>query len=102
MKGTSFTVINQVSALKTPMLKRKLSRVLNKYLKLIKDIVIQGMKHGVFRKDIDPNSASVIFFGALQSMVTLWCLSGYKFSLRKFHFKQMLDIYKNGFIIKKI
>lgn len=100
MKGTSFTVINQVSGLKDTHLKRKMFRVLNKYLKTIKGIIIQGMESGVFRKDIDPNSASVLFFGALQSMVTLWCLSGYKLSLRKAHFKQMLDIYKSWLAVK--
>lgn len=100
MKGTSFTVINQVSGLKDSHLKRKMFGVLNKYLKTIKGIVIQGMESGVFRKDIDPNSASVLFFGALQSMVTLWCLSGYKLSLRKAHFKQMLDIYKSWLAAK--
>lgn len=100
MKGTSFTVINQVSGLKDTHLKRKMFGVLNKYLKTIKGIVVQGMDSGVFRKDIDPNSASVLFFGALQSMVTLWCLSGYKLSLRKAHFKQMLDIYKSWLVVK--
>ncbi len=95
MKGTSFTVINQVSGLKNAHLKRKMFRVLNKYLKTIKAIVVEGMESGVFRKDIDPNSASIVFFGTLQSMVTLWCLSGYRFSLRKAHFNQMLGIYKS-------
>ena len=100
MKGTSFTVINQVSGLKDTYLKKKMFRVLNKYLKTIKGIVTQGIESGVFREDIDPNSASVIFFGALQSMVTLWCLSGYKLSLRKAHFNQMLDIYKSWLAVK--
>lgn len=100
MKGTSFTVINQVSGLKDKHLKRKMFRVLNQYLKTIKGIVIHGMESGVFRKDIDPNSASIIFFGNIQSIVTLWCLSGYKLSLRKAHFKQMLDIYKSWLAVK--
>ena len=100
MKGTSFTVINQVSGLKDKDLKRKMFGVLNEYLKTIKEIVIQGMESGVFRKDIDPTSASIIFFGTIQSMVTLWCLSGYKLSLRKTHFNQMLDIYKSWLAVK--
>jgi AcrR family transcriptional regulator len=100
MKGTSFTVINQVSGLKDKHLKRKMFGVLNKYLKTIKEIVIHGIESGVFRNDIDPNSASIIFFGAVQSMVTLWCLSGYKLSLRKAHFKQTLDIYKSWLAVK--
>ncbi len=100
MKGTSFTVINQVSGLKDKHLKRKMLGVLHKYLKTIKAIVIQGIESGIFRKDIDPTSASIVFFGTIQSMVTLWCLSGYKLSLRKAQFTQILDIYKSWLAIK--
>lgn len=100
MKGTSFTVINQVSGLKDKDLKRKMFGILNEYLKTIKEIVIQGMESGIFRKDIDPTSASIIFFGTIQSTVTLWCLSGYKLSLSKSKFIQMLDIYKSWLAIK--
>lgn len=100
MKGTSFTVINQVSGLKDAHLKRKMLGVLNKYLRTIKRIVDQGIGSGVFRKDIDSTSASIAFFGTIQSIVTLWCLSGYKHSLRKDYFLQMLDFYKIWLIVK--
>lgn len=100
MKGTSFTVINQVSGIKDKKLKEKMLGVLNKYLKTIKEIVIQGKESGIFRKDINPASASIVFFGSIQSMVTLWCLSGYKHSLRKAHFAQVLDIYKSWLAVK--
>ena len=95
MKGTSFTVINQVSGLKDKHLKKKMLEVLNKYLKTIKEIVIQGMESGIIRNDINPTSASIVFLGTIQSIVTLWCLSGYKHSLRKSQFVQMFGIYKS-------
>lgn len=100
MKGTSFTVINQVSGLKDKHLKKKMLEVLNKYLKTIKEIVIQGMESGIFRKDINPTSASIVFLGTIQSIVTLWCLSGYKHSLKKAYFSGILDIYKSWLVIK--
>ena len=100
MKGTSFTVINQVSGLKDKYLKKKMLVVLHKYLKTIKEIVIQGVESGVFRREIDPASASIVFFGTVQSIVTLWCLSGYKHSLRKAYFSQMMDIYKSWLAVK--
>lgn len=100
MKGTSFTVINQVSGLKDSRLKKKMLEVLNKYLKTIKEIVAQGIETGIFRKEINPTSASIVFFGTIQSMVTLWCLSGYKHSLRRSQCTQMLDIYKSWLVIK--
>ncbi|MDE1921083.1 MAG: TetR/AcrR family transcriptional regulator [Candidatus Omnitrophica bacterium] len=95
MRGTSFAIINQVSGIGPKHLKLKMFKVLNRYLKTIKTIVVQGMESGIFRKDINPASASILFFGSIQSMVTLWCLSGYKLSLRKVYFTQMLDIYKS-------
>jgi AcrR family transcriptional regulator len=100
MKGTSFTVINQVSGLKDKHLKRRMLAVLNKYLKTIKGIVAQGIESGVFQKNIDSTSASIVFFGTIQSIVTLWCLSGYKVSLRKAQFTPMLDIYKSWLVVK--
>ena len=100
MKGTSFTVINQVSALKDKKLKKKMLGVLHKYLKTIKGIVVQGVESGIFRKDIDPTSASIVFLGTIQSIVTLWCLSGYKHSLRKAHLGSMMDIYKGWLVVK--
>ena len=100
LKGTSFIVINQVSGLKDKYLKRKMFGVLNEYLKTIKNIVIQGMKLGIFRKDINPTSASIVFLGTIQSMVTLWCLSGYKLSLRKSQLVELSNIYKNWLEVK--
>jgi AcrR family transcriptional regulator len=100
MKGTSFAIINQVSGIKNKYLKMKMFRVLNRYIKTIKAIVIDGMEAGIFRRDIDPVSASIVFFGTIQSMVTMWCLSGYKLSLRKAHFTRMLDIYKSWLVAK--
>ncbi len=55
MKGTSFTVINQVSGLKDRHLKSKMLEVIHKYLKTIKAIIVQGIENGTFRKDLDPN-----------------------------------------------
>ncbi|MDE2223354.1 MAG: TetR/AcrR family transcriptional regulator [Candidatus Omnitrophica bacterium] len=95
MKGTSFAIINQVSGIKNKHLKTKMFKVLNRYLKTIKAIIVEGMDAGRFRRDLNPTSASIVFFGTIQSMVSLWSLSGYKLSLRKPHFTRMLDVYKS-------
>jgi AcrR family transcriptional regulator len=100
MKGTSFTVINQVSGIQDKKLKAKMFGVLNKYLMTIKGIVNQGKEYGIFRKDIDSTSASIVFFGTIQSIVTVWCLSGYKLSLKKEQFTQALAIYKSWLAVK--
>ena len=67
--------------------------VLNKYLMTIKEDSDSRMELGIFRKDIDPTSASIVFFGTIQSIVTLWCLSGYKLSLKKDRFYTSIWIF---------
>jgi TetR/AcrR family fatty acid metabolism transcriptional regulator len=48
------------------------------YLDLIGDIVTEGQKKGVFKKDIMPGVAKRAFFGALDEMSRFWVLSSRK------------------------
>ena len=45
------------------------------YLELIADIIRQGQKEGLFRKEIIPGAAKRAFFGALDEMSRFWVLS---------------------------
>ncbi|MBW1704086.1 MAG: TetR/AcrR family transcriptional regulator [Deltaproteobacteria bacterium] len=45
------------------------------YLELIADIIRQGQKEGLFRKEIIPGVAKRAFFGALDEMSRFWVLS---------------------------
>ena len=47
----------------------------SEYLELIRSVIQDGQKEGAFRKDLDANIASKMFFGALDEMVTNWVLS---------------------------
>lgn len=98
-KGMSFIVINETLNLQDRNLKRKMLKVIHAYLKEIKAILIDGAGVGKIRKDIDFASASIAFFGMVQSMVTLWALSGFRYSLKKRYLK-LFDIYKKGLIVK--
>jgi len=95
-KGVSFIVINETLSLKDRSLQRKMFKVIHRYIKKIKDILEDGVKTGKFRKEINLNSASVAFFGMVQSMVTLWALSGFKYSLKRSRLYEMLNIYIKG------
>lgn len=97
-KGVSFIVINVTLSLKDKTLQNKMFIIIEKYLKKIEDILIDGVLSGKFRKNIDTASASVAFFGMVQSLVTMWALSGYKYSLRKKHIENIFDIYIKGII----
>lgn len=45
------------------------------YLELIADIIRQGQKEGIFKKEIIPGVAKRAFFGALDEMSRFWVLS---------------------------
>ena len=98
-KGMSVIVINETLNLQDRNLKRRMLKVIHAYLKEIKAILIDGAGAGKIRKDIDFVSASIAFFGMVQSMVTLWALSGFRYSLKKRYLK-LFDIYKKGVIVK--
>lgn len=98
-KGMSFIVINETLNLQDRNLKRRMLKVIHAYLKEIKAILIDGAGAGKIRKEIDFVSASIAFFGMVQSMVTLWALSGFRYSLKKRYLK-LFDIYKKGVIVK--
>jgi len=63
---------------------------------MIKAILVEGIELGIFRKDLNVASASIVFFGMVQSIVTLWALSGFKYSLRKDRTDELFRIYTKG------
>jgi AcrR family transcriptional regulator len=96
IKATGFIVINESLSIKDKKLQRKVFGVLNQYLKTIKSILHEGIETGRFKKDLHPDSASIVFFGMVQSLVTLWGLSGYRLSLNRKRLDQAFKIYQEG------
>ncbi|MFH0924598.1 MAG: TetR/AcrR family transcriptional regulator C-terminal domain-containing protein [bacterium] len=70
--------------------------VLQGYLKKIKETLAEGVKSGEFKKDLDIDSASIAFFGLVQSMVTLWALGGFKDNLNRKNIEELFNIYEKG------
>lgn len=97
-KGVSFIVINETLNLQTKDLQEKMFGVIHRYLRKIKEILLSGIESGEFRKDVDAVSASIAFFGMVQSMVTLWALSGFKYSLRRDRMDELFGIYTKGVV----
>lgn len=97
-RGVSFIIINETLNINDKGLRKRMFGVINKYLKTIKKILSDGIKLGEFRKELDLALASITFFGMVQSMVTLWALSGFKYSLGKIRLGEMLNIYNTGVV----
>ncbi len=59
----------------------KISEVLNDFLGHIKQIILEGIKAGEIREDVDADMAATTFFGMLQGLVTIWSLSSFPSTL---------------------
>lgn len=99
-KGISFIVINKTLSIKDKTLQKKMFGVISQYLKTIKAILKEGIDTGKFRKSVNLDSASINFFGMVQSMVTIWSLSGYRYALRNDRLIEMFNIYKVGILVE--
>lgn len=97
-KGVSFAIINETINIKDEKLQSRMLSVLNAYYKRIERLLLQGMETGEIRKDIKTSSASVAFFGMVQSLVTLWALKDYDAKVIKTHMEEMFEIYIKGMV----
>jgi AcrR family transcriptional regulator len=96
-KGITFIVM---ASLKDKKLQKKMFGVINKYLKVVKKILKQGVDEGEFRLDINLDSASIAFLGMVQGLVTIWGLSRYRYALKKDRIMGMFNTYKRGIMAR--
>jgi hypothetical protein len=54
-------------------LKRQIDEIGHAY-QALEQIVVNGQKTGEFRDDIDPKLASIVFYGALEEVLTGWVM----------------------------
>ncbi|MDQ7826031.1 MAG: TetR/AcrR family transcriptional regulator [Candidatus Eremiobacteraeota bacterium] len=94
-KGVSFIIITETLNLNDKKLQKKMKEVLDRYIGRIENLLSEGIRKGMVREDIDPSSASIVYFGIIQSTVTLWALSGYRHSLKRGYLK-LFRIFKSG------
>jgi TetR/AcrR family fatty acid metabolism transcriptional regulator len=75
------------------------------FLDLIEQILEEGKRAGIYRKDLDPKVAKMVIFGAAQGILLSWVLSEssaiksktFKFSLYRAA-KTLKDIFKSGLV----
>jgi TetR/AcrR family transcriptional regulator, fatty acid metabolism regulator protein len=65
------------------------------YLELIREVVEEGQRDGVFRKDLNTKVVAKVLFGALDEMATNWVLSHKRYSLVSTA-QPVLDVFLNG------
>ena len=97
-KGVSFAIINETINIKDKRLQKLMLGVIDRYLEKIRDLLAAGIKSGRFRKNIDLRASGISFFGLIQSLVTVWALSGYEPSVIRQHMPKMFEQYIEGVI----
>src|SRR3989440_1219583 len=68
---------------------------LAEYLRLIREILEEGQRAGLFRAELNAKVVAKILFGALDEMATNWILSPRRYKLAPMA-DQVLDIFLNG------
>ena len=75
------------------------------FIELIEEILEEGKRKGIYRKDLDTHVAKMIIFGAAQGILLSWVLSDsaaerrktFKFSLYRAA-KTLREIFKTGLV----
>jgi TetR/AcrR family fatty acid metabolism transcriptional regulator len=65
------------------------------YLELIRDVIEEGQRRGVFRAGLNTKIVTKVLFGALDEMATNWVLSRKRYSLVSTA-DPVLDVFLNG------
>lgn len=80
----NLATVTQLELRQTNMsLRHKINEVLKSYLQLIDNTLIEGIKIGQFREDLDVRIARQMIFGAMDETVTTWVMNEYKYNLNK-------------------
>lgn len=95
-KGVSFLVISETINIKDKKLQESMYSIVRKYVREIEDVLQEGVSSKIFRGDLDTLTAGIAFFGLVQSVVTIWALSNFNFSLRRKYTGQLFDLYLKG------
>lgn len=94
-RETSFIVIMGVMQFSDTVIRRKISRLIQKYLQKIEKMLSSAIKLGRLKNSINPKIAAIAFLGLIQSTVTVWSYKNFSFVPQKIH-SHLWNIYCNG------
>jgi AcrR family transcriptional regulator len=78
-RGISFQVIAEIISLGDKKLNRRVSQAIEKYTGCLKDLLIEGVRSGEIRDDINLDAAAMALFGIVQGLINIWALGNYSF-----------------------
>ena len=94
-RETSFIVIMGVMQFSDAIIRKKISQLIEKYLRKIEKILTSAIKLGLIKKDINPRISAIAFLGLIQSTVTVWSYKNFNFVPKRIH-AELWNIYWQG------
>ena len=94
-RETSFIVIMGVMQFSDTVIRRKISQLIQKYLRKIEKLLSGAIKLGKKKKTMNPRISAIAFLGLIQSTVTVWSYKNFNFIPQKAH-ACLWNIYCNG------
>jgi AcrR family transcriptional regulator len=82
-RGMSFQVIAEIISLGDKKLNKEVYDSIVTYLDRLRSLLLEGVRGGFVREDIDLEATAMLIFGMLQGLVNFWALSNYSFDLAK-------------------
>lgn len=84
-RETSFIVIMGAMQFSDMVVRRKISQLIQKYLRKIERMLSSAVKLGLLKNSINPKIAAIAFLGLIQSTVTVWSYKDFSFIPQKIH-----------------
>ena len=78
-RETSFIVIMGVMQFSDVIIRKKISQLIEKYLRKIEKILTRRYKVWINKKDINPRISAIAFLGLIQATVTVWSYKNFNF-----------------------
>lgn len=94
-RETSFIVIMGAMQFSDTFIRNKISRLIQKYLQKIAEILLYAKRMRMIENNIDVRISAIAFLGLIQSTVTVWSYKKFNFAPKKIHTK-LWNIYRQG------
>ena len=98
-KGSSFQGIAEIISLGDRKLNKQASQAIGKYISRLKELLSDGVRDGVIRKDIDLDASATLLFALIQGLVNIWALSEGSFKLTE-KYASLWQIYRDAVALR--
>jgi len=95
-KGMTLIVINESFTIRDKKIKKKMLKVMSRYLEILRVVLREGIKLNQISKEVDVDAAGIAFFGMVQAAVTFWALNDFSYHLKSKTLDRMFDQYIRG------